>query len=532
MITFISKNNKMSRSITIKVVLYSRKDKNNLHPVKIRITENRVSSFINLEFSIEKKYWLKSTNRISQSHPSHIEYNYLIEKKLKELEDYNESNIKVITGRGNVFDDLEVKIENDYQNQYYSKKKNRTLYYHLKKYWGSLELHYYDIDKEFYIGFRNYLQLNIKSRDTLTKLPSNNTIGGYLKFLTSFLNEKKQEGVFVGNLEFVKKVSPQKIPTKVEPLTTDDIWVLDNLLPSHDFLRPLLFNSLNTFMFNFWSNGLRIGDCLRLKWGNIQGDVIVVRMGKTKRILTIPLTDKNIWRLIWYMDNLPKLYDWEKREWYDFNVYYKVPEGIVIDEFVEINFWEYLDLLLEYENHKDNNFDDSDYFYKDFNLHIRGGRYSVEYNNFVKSLVKEKFPFDLMKKHKENLDKSLIHSISEYSKNEKNRNSYIFPFLRGYENETDITKLSNKVSSSVSLINKSLKVIGKEVKINKRLTNHLSRHSITSISKSLGTDVYDLKDMLGHTNIKQTEVYINSINTIQTSKKNIQRVSDSLNDLQ
>ena len=81
------------------------------------------------------------------------------------------------------------------------------------------------------------------------------------------------------------------------------------------------------------------------------------------------------------------------------------------------------------------------------------------------------------------------------------------------------------------MINKSLKEIGKEVNINKRLTNHLSRHSITSISKSLGTDVYDLKDMLGHTNIKQTEVYINSINTIQTSKENIKKVSNSLNDL-
>jgi site-specific recombinase XerD len=91
--------------------------------------------------------------------------------------------------------------------------------------------------------------------------------------------------------------------------------------------------------------------------------------------------------------------------------------------------------------------------------------------------------------------------------------------------------LNNKISSSVSLINKSLKVVGKEVDINKRLTNHLSRHSITSISKSLGTDVYDLKDMLGHTNIKQTEVYINSINTIQTSKENIKKVSNSLNDL-
>ena len=157
----------MKKSITIKVVLYSRKDKNNLHPVKIRITENRLSSFVNLGFSVEKKFWLKSTNRISTSHPNHIEYNYLIDKKLQELEKTKTSNIKVITGKLNFFDDLEIKINNDYQNQYYSRKKFRTLYYHLKKYWGNLDLHYYDIDKEFFIGFRNYLQLNIKSRDTL-----------------------------------------------------------------------------------------------------------------------------------------------------------------------------------------------------------------------------------------------------------------------------------------------------------------------------------------------------------------------------
>ena len=521
----------MSSKKTIKVVLYPRKDKDNLHPIKIRITENRKSQFLNLKFSVLEKHWLKSTNRISQSHPNHTEYNYIIENTLKDLDIHTETSIKVLKGKLNVFDDLEVKINTGYQNQYYSKKKHRTLYYHLKRYWGSLELHYYDIDKEFYIGFRNYLQLNIKSRDTLTNIPSNNTIVGYLKFLTSFLNEKKQEGVFVGSLDFVKKVSPKKIPTKVEPLTTDDIHILDNLLPSHTFLRPLLFNSLNTFMFNFWSNGLRIGDCLRLKWGNIQGDVIVVRMGKTKRILTIPLTDKNCWRLFWYMDNIPKPYDWEKREWYKWDGNNELPNGIRGEEFVEMNYSLYSELIIEYEEHKDFYIDDYNYFYKDHNIHIRGGRYSVEYNNFVKSQIKNTFPFDLMKKYKETFDTSLQHSISEYSKEERNKNRYIFPFLRGYENVSDITKLSDKVSSSVSLINKSLKVIGKEVNINKKLTNHLSRHSITSISKSLGTDIYDLKDMLGHTNIKQTEVYINSINTIQTSKQNTQRVSDTLNDL-
>jgi integrase len=168
---------------------------------------------------------------------------------------------------------------------------------------------------------------------------------------------------------------------------------------------------------------------------------------------------------------------------------------------------------------------------KDNNFHIRGGRYSSEYNNFIKSIEKD-FPFDIMKNHKEILEKSLLNSIKEYSKDEKNKNKYIFPFLKGYENERDITRLSNKVSSSVSLINKSLKEIGKEVKITKKLTNHLSRHSITSISKSMGTDVYDLKDMLGHTDVKQTEIYINSINTIETSKRNTDKLTQLLDNLE
>lgn len=526
----------MTKNITIKVVLWTRKDKNKLYPVKIRITEDRKSSYVNLGFSVEKRFWLKSTNKISSSHPKHLEYNFIIDKKLQELNKVDKQNIKVVKGKVNVFDDLETKINNDFQNQYYSKKKFRTLYYHLKKYWGNLDLHYYDIDKEFYLGFRNYLQLNIKSRDTLSNNPSNNTIVGYLKFLTTFLNEKKQEGVFVGDLDFVKKVSPKKIPTKIEPLTTDDIWVLDNLLPSHEFMRPLLFHSLNTFLFNFWSNGLRIGDCLRLKWKNIQGDVIVVRMGKTKRILTIPLTNKNIWRLIWYMDNLPKLYDWDERKWYkgqdleDFTLLNIVEEISVFDGVVETNWNNYIKYLIKYENHKELNINHPYYTLKDNNFNIRGGRYSIEYNNFIKTL-KNDFPYDVMKNNKEILDKSLLNSIKEYSKDEKNKNKYIFPFLKGYENESDITRLSNKVSSSVSLINKSLKEISKEVGITKKLTNHLSRHSITSISKSLGTDVYDLKDMLGHTNVKQTETYINSINTIETSKKNTDKISHLLDNL-
>jgi integrase len=519
----------MSGKKTINVVLYPRKDKNNLYPIKIRITENRKSQFVNLNFSIPKKYWLKSTNRVSVSHPSHLEYNFIIEKSLKEWEGVVSKTDKVIVGKMNLFVDLEKKIKDEYVNQYYSKKKHRTLYYHLKNFWGSLDLHYYEIDKEFYIDFRNYLQQNIISRDTLTNIPSNNTIVGYLKVLTSFLNEKKEEGVFVGDLSFSKKVSPQKIPTPKRTLNIDEIWVLDNLTQSHNFFRPLLWDGLNTFLFNFWSQGLRIGDCLRLKWGNIQDDLIVITMGKTKRQLTIPLTSKNIYRISGYMNDLPPIWNWEKKKWIDFetgDIGWR--EKKHFDDFLFQNYTNYLGLLNELENHLDSNFDDIDYLLKNDNFHIRKGRYSLEYYNYVKSKIK--FPFDLMSEYKKLLDETLLDNIKKYSKDEKYRNEFIFPFLRGYENERDLTKLNNKISSSITLINKSLKEIGSYSGIEKKLTNHLSRHSITSISKSLGTDIYDLKNMLGHTSIKQTEVYVNTLST-QSSIINTNKIIEGLNKL-
>ena len=122
---------------------------------------------------------------------------------------------------------------------------------------------------------------------------------------------------------------------------------------------------------------------------------------------------------------------------------------------------------------------------------------------------------------------SIVHHVKEYCQHKENKNKYIFPFLKGLENETDINKLNNKISSSTALINRSLQEIGKHLDLNKKITNHLSRHSITSISKGLGVDIYDLKNMLGHTSVKQTEVYVNSLSTL-TSIENTKKISNIL----
>ena len=59
----------------------------------------------------------------------------------------------------------------------------------------------------------------------------------------------------------------------------------------------------------------------------------------------------------------------------------------------------------------------------------------------------------------------------------------------------------------------------------------MSRHSLTSISISLGTDVYSMKTMLGHKSVRQTESYINTINDVETSTKNVNKINKNVNNI-
>jgi integrase len=523
----------MKRNTTITPILYSRKDKDNLYPVKIRITEERKSQFISLGFSISKSHWLKSTRRVSTSNPNHREFNYTIEQKIKEYDNVNKKYGVIKIGRLNVFCDLDDKIKSMIGQQYYTSKRYKTLYLHLESFCGNLGLNYHQIDRDFFRDFKNYLQNNITPRDNLSNTPSSNTIVNYLNTLKTFLLEKQREGVYLSDLHFTKGIIPKKNKTPKRTLEVEEIWKLENILPSHPKFRPLLWNSLNTFMFNFWSQGLRIGDCLRLKWGNIQDDVISLKMEKTDIGLTIPLNDSNIHRLKWFISekDLFPIWNWERKEW---NNYFPIPNEEK-NEIEKITTPFPLDILSSIENSyqydwlnmieelKDKEFE---YYYIDQMSDFRPkDRYGYEYHSYFKS--KNPHLFETLNERLMIFNKELKLVINKISKDENYRNQFIFPFLRGYENERDLTKFSNKISSSVSLINKSLKEISKIVGIEKKISNHWSRHTITSISKSLGVDLYELKNWLGHTSVKTTESYVNTITT-HSSIKNTKNVKNLL----
>ena len=301
------------------------------------------------------------------------------------------------------------------------------------------------------------------------------------------------------------------------------MWKLDNILPSHPSFRPLLWNSLNTFLFNFWSQGLRIGDCLKLRWGNIQDGEIVLNMGKTKRDIVIPLNSSNIHRMKWYMEKYYPIWDWKENKW---NNYHETDfDNKEYFEWLFSHESECVEFLNMIEDEKDKNYQDVSMFHSPNFERVLIDRYGVKYHNIIKE--KSSSLFDSLNERKEMVDRELTQCIMEYSRDDRYKNQFIFPFLRGYENEKDLIKMSNKISSSVSLINKSLREVGKLTNIDKKFSNHWSRHTITSISRSLGVDLYELRNWLGHTSIKTTESYVNTITT-HSSLKNSKNVKSLL----
>lgn len=110
------------------------------------------------------------------------------------------------------------------------------------------------------------------------------------------------------------------------------------------------------------------------------------------------------------------------------------------------------------------------------------------------------------------------------AKREKD-SDYIFPFL---DNNAEYSKLISpedfqkakpdilaflfkKIESRISVCNRGLKDIASLAKIDKRLTNHIARHSFADYARKKKVSMYDISKLLGHSKVNVTEKYIESL---------------------
>jgi integrase len=69
-----------------------------------------------------------------------------------------------------------------------------------------------------------------------------------------------------------------------------------------------------------------------------------------------------------------------------------------------------------------------------------------------------------------------------------------------------------KIGSATAMINEALKVIGGIAKIKVPLTFHLARHSFAYNAMKINVPIGIIKNAMGHSSIKTTEMYLGAFN--------------------
>jgi len=108
-------------------------------------------------------------------------------------------------------------------------------------------------------------------------------------------------------------------------------------------------------------------------------------------------------------------------------------------------------------------------------------------------------------------DKAL--AIANFYKPDKpNPKDFIFPLL---DKNLDYTKpkvLITAISSATAYTNKDLKTIEDKIELKKHISFHTSRHTFATWALRKGIRIEYVSKLLGHTNIKETQIYAKIVN--------------------
>ncbi|WP_103029977.1 site-specific integrase [Salinibacter altiplanensis] len=117
-----------------------------------------------------------------------------------------------------------------------------------------------------------------------------------------------------------------------------------------------------------------------------------------------------------------------------------------------------------------------------------------------------------------------ISILEDYDFQEKDPDQRVFPILDGYDLSTE-EKQKKAIGARTSLMNKYLKEMAAAAGIDKTVTTHIARHSLAAyLYEELGYDIYTIRDILGHANVRITQTYLDGFD-YSTSDEAMEQVS-------
>ena len=481
--------------------------------------------------AIEKKYWLKTKSRVSDSFPNAdmdaSKINTKIELKLREAT-LSHHDFRYLPDEKKSFTEYwQQQIELTRNNGTKEKYRNvRSLLLEFVEYeFHARDIKFKDISPTFIRTFFNYLRSVRKN--------TNNTALYKLKSFQAILNRAIAEDYYYYPKNPFDSFKYEFEETMVKELLS--LEELDRLFNTsyyevyrgkHKFGERMSESALkdtryrhefslqdyrNFWVFQLFSQGLRVSDLLTLRWNDFHQDEnkketirIIKRMIKTKSYVTIYLNDKLIDILTPYVQKACK--GMEETIWYKRLV-------SITKEIHELKSKELGEKFLAFGyggNIKK--------VYKTFGL-----QNNEKHVKYLKDLTKRK----------QVIVKDIITLLSKNFKT-----SFVFGILkddefRDIDENNDFSTINdkqyNRISGNRTYYNRLLKCIATQAKIDKNLTSHLARHSYTSLMIEMGEEInlFDVMNSLGHKNISTTQAYLQKF----TNKKldNLNRIlSDKL----
>ena len=272
--------------------------KNGTHPVYLRITENRKSTFKSTGIYVKARDWNQQAQRIRKSHALANEYNQhlknmIIDVEKKWIESAKTEKQSVRDVRESIFGEKRTdfitygeKIADQYDDrgQFRTAQRFRSTINKFKEFLKSDIISFEEITPAILREFDTYLRKKHKNKT--------NTVNKHFKMLKRIFNIAIQNETISPELYPFKKymVAPER--TEKTKLTFFEIQQLIKLelLP-----HTSLWHTRNYFLFSFYCGGVRFQDVCTLQWRNIVDGRLIYRMGKTgigKNIKLVPQADR------------------------------------------------------------------------------------------------------------------------------------------------------------------------------------------------------------------------------------------------
>ena len=104
--------------------------------------------------------------------------------------------------------------------------------------------------------------------------------------------------------------------------------------------------------------------------------------------------------------------------------------------------------------------------------------------------------------------------LNKYMKKDAGAEDYIFPVLDRNIHITE-QQQADRIQKVLKQVNRKLKIISRALNLKINLTTYVARHTFATVLKRSGVDIGIISESLGHSDLKTTQIYLDSFENTQ-----------------